>query len=283
MNDILKQINLRLSSPFVFSFCIAWVFINWQIVVGLFWYDGETIPQFGYKSHYYLIQDNISFNKNLLFPILSAIGYMAVIPGVNFGNAIYTTWVKKWQSRKVLTMAGNAYITYSKYSRMVERTSARELQLSNMIETEESRHTELLEKNKGLSEQISQNAVANATNMKLSKSESLNGEWRAKRIMSFGVEKYKLEPHLINDEIDITISDNSIIDFRSKKKIANINGYLYSPHAFQIGIQFKLIGNSGFLNLENDEWHVFEPEITGENIVRLTHVFIKSFELKRKE
>src|SRR5690606_27259881 len=227
MNDILKQINLRLSSPFVFSFCVAWVFINWRIVVGLFWYSGETISLFGYKSHYYLIHNNISFCRNLLFPVLSAIGYMAVVPGVDVVEAIDAAWVKKWRRREVLKMAGNAYITYSKYARMGEKTSERELQLSNMIETEESKHSELLDDNKRLTNTISENSINNATNIKLSRSESLDGRWHAKRIDRLNVSINSTKLDLRNLEIDILIQNNAIIDSTSKERLAIINGYLY--------------------------------------------------------
>ncbi|RQP18585.1 MAG: hypothetical protein EAS52_05055 [Parapedobacter sp.] len=281
MNDILKQINLRLSSPFVFSFCVAWVFINWRIVIGLFWYSGETISLFGYKSHYCLIHSNISFCRNLLFPVLSAIGYMAVVPGVNFVNAIYTTWVKKWQSRNVLKMAGNAYITYSKYSRMVKKTSERELQLSNMIETEESKHSELIEENKRLTNIISENSINNATDIKLSRSESLNGRWSAKRIEKLGVRINSMKPDLMNLETDILIKNNAIIDSTSNEKLATINGYLYAPHSLQVGIQFKILDGKDFLNLKTDEWQVFIPKIENGEIQNLSHVFIESFEITR--
>jgi len=206
---------------------------------------------------------------------------MVIVPGINFANAIYVTWVKKLQSRKVHKMAGNAYVTFSRYHRLVEQTSQRELQLSSMIESEEAKHSELIEENKRLSTQISENSVNNATNIKLSRSEALNGNWRGKRIKRLSARINNPKPELIEDEIDIAIENNAIVNLTTNEKIAVINGYLFAPHATQVGVQFKLLEGKYFLNIKNDEWHVFVPEIRDQDIQKLSHAFIQSFELER--
>jgi len=206
---------------------------------------------------------------------------MAVVPGVDVVEAIDAAWVKKWRRREVLKMAGNAYITYSKYARMGEKTSERELQLSNMIETEESKHSELLEENKRLTNTISENSINNATNIKLSRSESLDGRWHAKRIDRLNVSINSTKLDLRNLEIDILIQNNAIIDSTSKERLAIINGYLYAAHSLQIGIQFKILDGKDFLNLKTDEWQVFIPKIENGEIQKLSHAFIESFEITK--
>lgn len=43
METVLRPFVNRFAQPILLSFCIAWIFWNWEIVVGVIWYNGTTL------------------------------------------------------------------------------------------------------------------------------------------------------------------------------------------------------------------------------------------------
>lgn len=158
INDILDNLKERFSNPFIFSFVCSWLIFNWQITVGLIWYDPFQIEKAGYNSIFDLISQNLNFLNSFLFPFISAIIYTTLMPIVkNLISALHS-WTTKWGDNWNLKILDNGKISINKYLKLrsdhIERTKI----LEDIISAEKtyqeqynSARTELLsEKNKNL-------------------------------------------------------------------------------------------------------------------------------------
>jgi len=45
METVLRPFVNRFAQHILLSFCIAWIFWNWEIVVDLIWYNGITLTK----------------------------------------------------------------------------------------------------------------------------------------------------------------------------------------------------------------------------------------------
>jgi hypothetical protein len=92
METVLKPFLSRFSQPVILSFCIAWIFWNWEIVVGLIWYNATTLPKYtAYKNYKELIEANAIWQRNYLYPMLVAVVYPYLRFGINYFNTVLET------------------------------------------------------------------------------------------------------------------------------------------------------------------------------------------------
>lgn len=280
MKDIIKQINLRISSPFIFSFIVSWLFINWPIPVGLFWYNGETIKQFGYDGHAALIEQNTSFRYNIACPTIVALMYMAVTPVINYFNALYVTWVKKQQTRHVTKISEKSYITVGRYIKLQSAANKQTSALRELIENEEIKFAEKEKTIGDLNNSLSEHLLKNKLIKKVSNSTAIEGDWLIKITHDLG------HPSLSQVQVlkgnTITIKDNRITRTSNDDNVALINAYLYASEPDQIGIEFRDV--DGLLSnlLSELRLEVFTPILDDQqNILELNHVYKTYFSLKK--
>jgi len=51
VSDLFKELKDRINNPLVISFVVSWVFLNWRIFVGLFFYKSNELDVDKYKSY----------------------------------------------------------------------------------------------------------------------------------------------------------------------------------------------------------------------------------------
>jgi hypothetical protein len=78
--DIAEDFHERITSPFLLSFLISFLIINWEIWVGLFFLNRTDLHASGYKDYIDFINAHAGWWVNLLWPFLSAIVYTFAYP-----------------------------------------------------------------------------------------------------------------------------------------------------------------------------------------------------------
>ncbi|MFD2961323.1 MULTISPECIES: hypothetical protein [Olivibacter] len=73
--SFISQVNERLGSPLFFSFIVSWLFWNWEIVIGLVWYNADNIEKYGFKSYRTLIDSYANAWYNYVIPMGFALLY----------------------------------------------------------------------------------------------------------------------------------------------------------------------------------------------------------------
>lgn len=155
MNDILKSISLRLNNPFILSFCTAWIFWNWPIVIGLVWYNSGTIGEFkeGYSSYADLIKGNSSLWRNYFWPLVFAVAY----PLIKWFFNWMQTWIGTLEEKTIKVVSGKGYIPTHKYLAVVDKYDEDVKKLSEIIEKESRMVAENADLQVKLAEKLKQN------------------------------------------------------------------------------------------------------------------------------
>lgn len=98
LKEFLDQLKERLTSPFFFSFLIAWLVLNWQITIALFWWNDD---QWGNLNIFQFIEANATLFRSLIYPLIFALGYTFGYPFfAMISNAVATfanTKAQNWQ------------------------------------------------------------------------------------------------------------------------------------------------------------------------------------------
>lgn len=153
MQDIIDSLKIRLNSPLIISFLLSWPIWNWQIVVGLLWYNSETLSKWTDCGNYFqLIQHYASVNESLLFPLLSAVGYTILYPILKWGISSLTAVFTTLEESNVLQISRKGYVPTSKYLDAVEKAESEINKLSEIIREE----SKMIEKYNSL---LSENTV----------------------------------------------------------------------------------------------------------------------------
>src|SRR5690606_35636366 len=137
--EVFKPFLQRLSQPIILSFCIAWVFMNWEIVVSLIWYDSTSITQLGYKNHAEYIKQHDNFMRNYGWPILIACAYPVLLFILNS----FITWVKKHEEKAFFKITEDANVPTKLYLDIQDQMDIKEKRISKFIEKESSMLGEL--------------------------------------------------------------------------------------------------------------------------------------------
>jgi hypothetical protein len=138
VNDILNNIKERFSNPLIFSFICSWLIINWQITVGLIWYDTDQIEKEGNVSIFQFIQSKININDSLWHPLAIAICYTIFIPVIkNLIRAFYA-WTSKWGENWNLKILDGGQISINKYLKLRADHQERSKILEEVISSESS-------------------------------------------------------------------------------------------------------------------------------------------------
>lgn len=143
LKDILESIKERFTNPLFFSFICSWLVVNWQITVGLFWYDTKQIEKTGCNSIFEFITDKINLQDCLLHPLYFAIGYTFLMPTIRNVIRAFYSWTAKWGDNWNLNITKGVKIPFEKYLRFREDYDKRSKILEDVITKESTNLTEL--------------------------------------------------------------------------------------------------------------------------------------------
>ncbi len=117
ITDFLKTLKDRLTSPFISSFILSWIFFNWKVSVALLWYDKE---QFGKATIFEFIENNTNNLNSIIYPLLVALGYTFVYPFFRTLISGFQTFVLKLEENWTLDIAKGQKIPMEKYLKLRE-------------------------------------------------------------------------------------------------------------------------------------------------------------------
>lgn len=136
IKDIFDNIKDRFSNPIVFSFVCTWLILNWQITIGLLWYDSQQIAKTGCASIFEFIADKLNRYDGFWWPLLYALLYTLFMPTIkNLIRALYS-WTAKWGDNWNLKILDGGKISINKYLKLRADHEKRSKILEEVIEKE---------------------------------------------------------------------------------------------------------------------------------------------------
>ncbi|WP_017259525.1 hypothetical protein [Pedobacter arcticus] len=274
ISTLFKNLNQRLSSPFFFSFLLAWCVFNWQIIIALLFYKHSEVKLDGYHSYIDLIQQNTSSTNNLWCPLLAAFAYTFIYPLFKNGIDAFLAWTKTWGENWNLRVSKSRKISINKYLQLREIYETRTTTLENILKKEslhlnenERLRNEMLDlssKNNSLFRELSQWKAANDVNI-------LNGEW---------FYNYRLKDAagvIITKNYELIINGNQIdIIDNTKRSNIQLEGFYNDPN--QNRITFTLKNEKGGY----EHFELRKTDLNNLNLLKDTTNTGKTVELKRQ-
>lgn len=283
MESLLRPIARRFGQPIVMSFCIAWIFWNWEIVVGLIWYNSETLPNYGYNNFKSLIHANSNCLRNYVWPGIIAIGYpFATLLFNNFG-----AWVQKLDGWLFFKISKDAYVKTDYFLQAKEALLTKEKKISSFIMRENEMEQKILELERNLeeasfnineldSELRGANQTINSQNKMLDEFQQQISQGAEKSRIEYilgdysvlTVQDYEEEEHINNADILLRIfkvgaTNQMFIEASSgnMRRTHIILEYMYDSNRNSIYIQTESYSSSS--SLKNDSRNYFDY-ITGK-------------------
>lgn len=128
--DVFKPFLQRLAQPVILSFCIAWIFWNWEISIGFFKYNSESIIKYGYENYKELIVENTDKWRNYLLPMISAFLY----PILRYGLNLFNTVIRTEERTKLLNVSGTGKMSTLKFLELKKSYDEKVVALSQYFE-----------------------------------------------------------------------------------------------------------------------------------------------------
>jgi len=152
VSDLFKELKDRINNPLVISFVISWVFLNWRIFVGLFFYKSNELGVDKYKSYIDLIEQNNVDHYHRATAILIAIIYTLFYPLIKQCILVFGTFFDKWGTSISLRVINAARVPFSEVR--AERNKNQRLQdeVTSYTVDREELESQLLSQNIRISE-----------------------------------------------------------------------------------------------------------------------------------
>lgn len=112
--DFFKEIKVRISSPLISSFLIAWLAINWRIPVALMFYKQVELKADGYASYFNLISV-IPVNRAFVLPLIVALFYTFCFPVIRNCIHAYNSWSNRWGANWTFKISKTAAISMENF------------------------------------------------------------------------------------------------------------------------------------------------------------------------
>lgn len=93
LKDFFSDLKDRISNPFVSSFVISWLILNYQIVIALFFYKQVELRADGYTSYLDVIASCYNLNTMIKYPLGIAALYTFVVPFFTGAVKIFQAWI----------------------------------------------------------------------------------------------------------------------------------------------------------------------------------------------
>lgn len=144
MESIIESLNVRLKSPLIFSFLIAWPFWNWEIMVGLIWYDSTTLSEYvGSENYFDFIKKQSTQWRSIWGPFISALVYTFLFPLIKWGITAFNTMITTKEEAQALKISKTGFIPTLKYVESYNEAQDHIQTLSDIIEKERDKFKEI--------------------------------------------------------------------------------------------------------------------------------------------
>lgn len=156
VTEIYNAIKERLTSPFIFSYIVAFFTYNWKVTVALLFYNQQEIEAAGYSSLFKFIQDNANHTDTLLCPLLFAALYTLIYPFLKLGINAFQTWIGVLDERLSLNISKGHKIPVAKYLELKAEVNVQSERLQQVLNDDSANKTEIAELNNKLAESESE-------------------------------------------------------------------------------------------------------------------------------
>jgi hypothetical protein len=136
ITDFFKEIKERLSNPFISSFLISWMVVNWNLVVALMFYNREDFKLIGKKGFIDYAQGFTDDSDLFWTPLTIALGYTFVFPFLRNIILASQAWFKRWGSQWNRRVSKGNLIDIRKYMELRDEYKTRNEQLIKLVEEE---------------------------------------------------------------------------------------------------------------------------------------------------
>lgn len=243
--DIFKPLISRISQPIIFSFCIAWIFWNWEIVVGLLWYNSGNIHLYGYKNYKLLVNANANVSKNYIFPLLIAFAF----PFIRFGLNWFNAFMRTKERSQILQTSGTGKMSTLRFLELKKSYDDRFNQISEYIDEEaklatklnnsETDKSKLEEDVKDLGDRIS--ALQGELSSETKRSKGLLSDYEGVNILKKKYEKLSDIGSLVGKYIFFLWTNDHLDPSRLKTGSMICNGILFIEFDNKEIIKFRFV------------------------------------------
>ena len=195
IQDFLKELRARFSSPFFSSFVLAWLIINWKIPIALLFYKLPEWQKEEHSTYISMIQQSVTSYKGIIAPLIAAVCYTLIAPilknSIRALHAYLDTKGTNWS----LTASKSGNISIDRYMQLLDSHTQREANLLKLY-NEESKYLKIndeLHKNIDDFRNKFENMSANYDHLRShSEIKSYNGNWELTYADADGRQKSEL-------------------------------------------------------------------------------------------
>lgn len=254
INSIFHSSHERLRNPFVSSFIISTIILNWKAILILILSDSNIEPRILFVSKLYL-----SIYTCLIFPLCIALFYVIILPYIMQGIAFLikdakTKQIKNYFSEEILKTEQRVLLVTSEVK--LERIKANSKELSDLNETIETLKKSNSEKDSLLKD--------------MRKSyEELNVDYE-KQMSNFIQEKnYNIPPGVRDEEYNILKYDKEITNlFKEIVESTKIGkNYVYKKDRIETNGALKFLMNNSFVKIVSEEDSNIGLELSNKGMV----------------
>lgn len=186
ITDFFKQIGERISNPFIGSFIISWLVINWKVVIVLLFYSFKDLQADKYVSFQQMIQVNINTCAGIWYPLIGAIIYTFVFPVIRNLIYAYNGYSRTWGLKWVHKITADGVMPISKYLSEIEKSDRQQAALNDLIDRESHFRNRILDLERELEKRdesvksLNNENAQKALDLMKQDVSQLNGKWELK-------------------------------------------------------------------------------------------------------
>jgi hypothetical protein len=118
--DFFSDLKDRISNPFISSFVISWLIINYPITIGLLFYDQEQLIVDSYTSYLDLIARNKGLVNMIFYPSGFALFYTFLFPYFKARIIIFNSTLTSSTDSKIHALTGKDTVTIEVHGEMAK-------------------------------------------------------------------------------------------------------------------------------------------------------------------
>lgn len=147
MKDIIDSLKIRLNNPFIISFLLSWPLWNWQIAIGLIWYNSDNLQKWtGCDNYFDLVTFYSTGWRSIGAPLLSALVYTFIFPLFKWAISAFNVWISTKEETQILELSKEGNVPTVRFIKALQDSKDKIKELSEIIKNE----SKLIEENQNL-------------------------------------------------------------------------------------------------------------------------------------
>jgi hypothetical protein len=136
MKDKFNDFFDRFRNPFVSSFIISWLVINWPITIALIFDNHESLMLIGFTDYVTLIKYYLEPINSFFFPLMSAIVFTIGFPRIKAAVRKYNKQIEYNNEEEILTSTSEIRVSLKKFEFLKKEYMKKLKKLDELIEEE---------------------------------------------------------------------------------------------------------------------------------------------------